>query len=214
MLRTVSLTAACALALAAFCAAGRAQDASPSLGDVARQAQKDKASKPAAKVITNDDLSSSGSGSISTAPGGGAGHAAPGTKAAPAAGPGEPQTAEAGIAKLQAAMAHLDSLDRAALVAEVLQGNSANFPGRAQWEGKMFSAKQTFVSQLRVLIQAAGQIEGSARSLKGVQDPNDPRVKALNLKLQQLMQATIQDTATFEAVAEEGKDLAGQSAAH
>jgi hypothetical protein len=34
------------------------------------------------------------------------------------------------------------------------------------------------------------------------------------LKLQQLMQATVQDTATFEAVAEEGKDLAGQSAAH
>ena len=109
-------------------------------------------------------------------------------------------------------MDHLDSLDRASLAADVLQGNHANFPGRAQWEDKRFAAKQGFVSQLRGLIHEAGQIEASARTLKGVQDPNDPRVKALNSRLQQMMAATIQDTAAFQAVAEEGKDLAAQAA--
>ena len=210
MLRTLSLTAACALALS-VCATGRAQDASPSLGDVARQAQKDKASKPTAKVITNDDLPS-GSGSISSVLGGGTTHAAPSSKAAPSAASSEPQSAEAGIAKLQAAADHLDSLDRAALAADVLQDKNTNFPGRAQWEGKMFAAKLTFVSQLRGMIQEANDIEASARSLKGVQDPNDPRVKGLNAKLQLLMQVAIQDTASFQAVAEEGRDLAGHGA--
>jgi hypothetical protein len=212
MRRMFSSIGACVLA-AAFCASTRAQDSSspssPSLGDLARQAQKDKASKPAtAKVITNDDMSGD-SGSVSSALGTGAGHSA--SKASPADS-GSANTPEAGIAKLQEAVDHLESLDRASLAQEVLQGNPANFPGRAQWEEKMFAAKQTFVSQLRGLIQQAIQVEASAQGLKSVQDPNDPRVKALKEKLKQLMGTTVQNTATFQAIAEEGKDLAAQPA--
>jgi hypothetical protein len=201
----------CALALA-VCAPGRAQDsstpASPSLGDIARQAQKDKAGKPTAKVITNDDVSSD-SGNISSPLGTGTSR---GAYTASYGNAGDSHSSEAGLAKLQAALDHLSSLDRAGLAAEVLQGNQVNFQGRPQWEAKMFTAKQTFVSQLRGLIQQAVQIEVSAQALKGVQDSNDPRVKALNARLQQLMAATIQDSAAFQAVAEEGKDLAAQAA--
>lgn len=213
MPRIFKLIGACALALV-ICASGRAQDSSPSsspsLGDIARQAQKDKAGKPTAKVITNDDVTS-GSGSISSPLGTGASRGAS-ASTAPSGNAGDTRGADAGLAKLQAAVDHLNSLDRAGLAAEVLQGNEANFPGRAQWETKMFAAKQAFVSQLHGLIQQAAQIEASAQTLKGIQDPNDPRVKTLNTRLQQMMAATIQDTAAFQAVAEEGKDLAAQTA--
>lgn len=210
MPRLFSLIGACALALL-VCAPGRAQDSSaspsPSLGDIARQAQKDKAGKPTAKVITNDDVAS-GSGSISAPLGAGTSRAG----SAPAANSGSGQTPDAGIAKLQQAINHLESLDRATLAAEVLQGNKADSPGRAQWEEKMFAAKQTFVSQLRGLIQQATQIEAAAQALKNSPDPNDPRIKALKEKLKQVIETTVQDTANFQAIAEEGKDLAGQAA--
>lgn len=209
MPRTVGVISACALALI-FCMPGKAQDSTPSLGDLARQAQKDKANKPAPKVITNDDMPGA-SGSISSVPG--TEMNTSGSKT-PAADSGSSQTPEAGIAKLQAAVDHLESLDRATLAEEVLQGSKADFPGRAQWEGKMFAAKQTFVSQLRGLIQQANQIEASAQALKNVQDPNDPRVKRLKESLKQLMETTVQETANFQAVAEEGKDLAALPAAH
>src|ERR1700676_4512000 len=109
MPRSLSLTAACALALA-VCAPGRGQD-SPSLGDVARQAQKDKANKPAAKVITNDDMAS-GSGGISSALG-----TAPGGAAQPGA-TGKPDAVQSpaeDLEKLQAMLDQLESLDRAIL---------------------------------------------------------------------------------------------------
>lgn len=210
MPRIFSFLGACALALV-VCAPGRAQDSpastTPSLGDIARQAQKDKAGKATAKVITNDDVSG-GTGSFSS-PGTGMNASRSKTSAADS---GSAQTPEAGIARLQEAVDHLNSLDRATLAEEVLQGNRADFPGRAQWEEKMFAAKQTFVGQLRVLIQQATQIEATAQSLKNVPDPNDPRVKALKERLKQLMETTVQNTATFQAIAEEGKDLAGQAA--
>lgn len=207
MLRTVGVISACALALV-FCLPANAQDSSPSLGDLARQAQKDKANKPAPKVITNDDMPGA-SGSISSAPGTGLNTS--GSKT-PAADSGSSETPEAGIAKLQAAVDHLESLDRATLAEEVLQGSKADFPGRAQWEGKMFAAKQTFVSQLHGLIQQANQIEASAQSLKNSQDPNDPRIKKLKESLKQLMEATVLDTENFQAVADEGKNLAAPPA--
>ena len=68
MPRSLHLFAACALALI-FCLPGHGQD-SPSLGDLARQAQKDKSNAPAKKVFTNDDLPSS-SGLGSSGPSGG-----------------------------------------------------------------------------------------------------------------------------------------------
>ena len=64
MSRGLNLIAGCTLNLAVS-VAGRGQD-TPSLGDLARQAQKDKADKPAAKVITDDDLPSNSGGGSST----------------------------------------------------------------------------------------------------------------------------------------------------
>jgi hypothetical protein len=207
MPRSLSLIAACALALA-FCAPGRAQD-SPSLGDLARQAQKDKANKPQAKVITNDDMPA-GSGGISSTLGGGQGRVVqPGS----AGNPGAIQSPAEGLGKLQSELDHLDSLDRASLATDVLEGNDSNFPGRAKWEEKLFAAKQTFVAQTRAVLQKAKQLTATAEGIKDADDPNDPRVKNLSTKLQQLVQETQQNSAAFQAVVVEGKELASHPAA-
>jgi hypothetical protein len=208
MPRSLSLIAACALALV-ICAPGRGQD-SPSLGDLARQAQKDKANKPSAKVITNDDMQS-GSGGISSALGAGPGRAAqPGAESKPDAvhSPAE------GLDRLQSVLDQLDSLDRATLVSNVLQSNTSEFPGRAKWEEKLFAAKQTFVFQSRDVLQKARQLVASAEGMKSIQDPNDPSAKSMTAKLQQLMQESTQASAAFQAVIAEGKDLADLNAAH
>jgi hypothetical protein len=209
MPRSLSLIAACALALV-FCSPGRGQD-SPSLGDLARQAQKDKANnnKPVAKVITNDDMPSS-SGGIAPSLGGGAGRVVqPGS----AGTPGAIQSPEEGLQKLQESVDHLDSLDRATLAKDVLEGNGSNFPGRAQWEEKLFNAKQTFVSKTRIVLQKARQLTASADGIKDAEDANDPRVKNLSAKLQELVQETQANSAAFQAVVVEGKDLAAHPAA-
>src|SRR5271167_1496153 len=91
MPRILSLIAACALALV-FSSPGHGQD-SPSLGDLARQAQKDKANKPKAKVITNDDMPSGSSG-ISSELGGGPGRV---VQPGPAGKPDEIQSPAEGL---------------------------------------------------------------------------------------------------------------------
>jgi hypothetical protein len=177
---------------------------------VARRAQKDKANKPVAKVITNDDMLST-SGGISSALG-----AAPVPAAQPATAgkPDAVQSVAEAFQKLQSQLDQLDSMDRATLVNNVLQGNTSNFPGRARWEEKLFAAKQTFVSQSRDVIHKATQLEASAEAMKGSSDPNDPRVKSVTAKLQQLIQESQQTGASFQAVIEEGKDLAALPDAH
>ncbi len=207
MSRSFCLIGLCALALA-VCPPGRAQDSS-SLGDLARKAQKNKPSKPPAKVFTNDDIASSPR--ASSTPG-----AAP--SAAPQLGPlgrsGEVQSAPQGLEKLRETIDLLDSLDRPTLVSNVLDGNTTNFPGRAQWEQKVFAAKQVFVSQARGVLQQASQLAATAETMKDIQDPNDPRVKSFSAKLQQLVQDSQRESAAFQAVVMEGKDLAGLPAAH
>ena len=208
MFRNVSFIAACALALAT-CLPVHGQD-TPSLGDVARQAQKDKANKQAAKVITNDDMPA-GSGGVSSMLGAG-----PGPDAQPA-NAGQQAAAlspAAKLEKLESVLSLLDSLDRATLARNILQGSQADFPGREKWEERLFAAKQTFVIQGRALVQKARQIEASAESVKGVQDPNDPRVKDMGVKLQELVRDGVQMSSAFQAVMMEGRDLAAQSASH
>ena len=214
MSRRLILIAACALALAA-CASTRAQDSSsssPSLGDLARQAQKDKAkaNKPAAKVLTNDDLPSS-SGGASDALGGSFGQVAQ----LPSGGkPGaDPSPAEK-LAMMETLINHVDSLDRATLVHNVLNGKDVDFPGRAKWEERLFAAKQTYVVQAREMLQKAKQIVASADSFKGNQDPNDPRVKEMGARLQTLIRDAVQMDSAFQAIMIEGRDLASQQAAH
>jgi hypothetical protein len=208
MPRTPSLIAVCALALA-VCAPGHGQD-SPSLGDLARQVQKDKSSKPVAKVLTNDDLSS-GSGGVTSALGSGLGPVAPsGTAGNSSAAP----TPDESLNRLESLLRQVDSLDRATLAHNVLQDKDINFPGRAKWEERLFAAKQTYVTQGRAMLQKARQIEASAENLKGSQDPNDPRAKDLAAKLQDLVRDGVQVGAAFQAVMMEGRDLASQDTAH
>ncbi len=210
MPRSLSLIAACALALV-LCAPGRGQD-SPSLGDLARQAQKDKANKPPAKVITNDDMPS-GSRGTSSALGAGPLQA----QAAQSGAAGKPDAVQSpaeGLEKMQSMLNQLDSLDRATLASNVLEGNTSNFPGRAKWEEKLFAAKQTYVSENRAVLQKMRQLEASVEGMKDVQDLNDPRAKSMSAKVQQLVQESQQASAVFQAVIAEGKDLAGQTGAH
>ena len=254
MSRNLSLFAACALAVV-FCLPVRGQD-SPSLGDLARQAQaqKDKTNKPPAKVFTNDDLFP-GSGPVSSAPvaapervaqpaapAKSIAAAAPGkpTEAAtpakpieavaprkptPAVAPGKPEEAASPssfssvpaadqLQRMQSVLDQLDTLDRATLAKSVLQGVDNDFPGRSQWEEKLFTTKQDFVAQGRGLMKKAQQLEASARNVPDIQNPNDPRAQNLSNQLQQLVQEGAGISKAFQAVAMEGRDLAGQSAPH
>lgn len=208
MPRSLSFIAACLFALV-FCAPGHAQD-SPSLGDLARQAQKNKVTAPAKKVFTNDDLSSgssSGAGLASAASGAAAMPAGPAAAGKPSA----TQSPEQAVAQLEALINQIDSLDRAALVKNALQGVDTDFPGRSNWEQKLVSAKQIYVARGRDLLQYAKQIQAAAETLKGVQDPNDPRVKDLTNRLQGLIRDGARSDAAFQAVILEGRDLAGQA---
>jgi hypothetical protein len=205
MSRNLTLILTCALAFAA-CAPGHAQD-SPSLGDLARQAQKDKANKPPAKVITNDDVSSA-PGGISAALGKSA--AQPGAAAKSEA----PQTPAEAFERLQTMLDELAAMDRPTLVSNVLDGNTSNFPGRSKWEEKVFAAKQLYVTQTRDALQKARQLEASVNGMKGSADANDPRVKQMVAMLQQLMQENQEAGAVFQAVITEGKNLAALPDAH
>jgi hypothetical protein len=212
MLRSLTFFATCALALV-FCLPGYAQD-SPSLGDLARQAQKDKSSTPAKKVYTNDDLPS-GSGASSSAPaaGLGAGLGQVGQPASPSK-QGAPAAPSEELDRMQSLLDQVASLDRATLVKNVLQDADTNFPGRGAWEQKLVAARDVYVSEGRTLLQKARQIASSAENLKGIDNPNDPRVKDMNNRLQQLAQDAVRTGAAFQAVMMEGHDLAGQSSPH
>jgi len=208
MFRNLSLIAAGALALV-VCLPVRGQD-SPSLGDLARQAQKDKTTKPAVKVFTNDDMPSGSAGSAPAA-------VSESAKVAPTAPAGAPDKAASpteGFEKLQSLLDQLASMDRTTLANFVLEGHDANFRGRATWEEKLFAAKEQFVSNGRILAEKARQIQAATQAIKDVQDPNDPRVKNVAAALQQLGQANQQNSAAFQAVIAEGLELAGLPAPH
>lgn len=216
MARSLILIASCALALAT-CASAPAQDSqtpTPSLGDLARQAQKDKekekANKPAAKVLTNEDLpSGSGGGTAALASGFGQLVRPPaGSKAG--ADPSPMQKLDI----LESFLGQVESMDRATLVRSVLNGKDTDFPGRDKWEQRLFAARETYVAQCRELIQKARQIVATADSLKGSQDPNDPRAKEMNARLQSLMQDAVRTDAALQAVVIEGRDLSGQPSTH
>ena len=197
MLRSLLLTATCALALA-VCAPGRAQD-SPSLGDIARQAQKDKANKAPAKVITNDDMSG-GSGGVSSVPGIG-----------PAQGAGKPGVAQnpaQEVDQMETKLNQLDAMDRHALAASILGADSSSkFPGRDKWEEKLFAAKQAYVIQSRDVVLKMRQLIAASGSIKNMDDPNDPMVKNLAIRLNLVAQENQKASDSFKAVIDEGKSL-------
>jgi hypothetical protein len=204
VLRKLSFLSA-SLMILSFCVPGHGQD-SPSLGDLARQLQKDKGHTPATKTITNDD--------IPTAPG----ISAPGlgevsSPKVPVK-PGASATPSDELARVESLVNKIDSMDRATLVKAVLDGVDANFPGRSQWEQKMYAAKLAYVSQGRDLIQKAKQLSASAQSLQGNKNPDDPRLKDLTNRVKELIQNGTRADAAFQAVILEGRDLASQSSPH
>jgi hypothetical protein len=198
MPRSLSLIAACLLALV-FCSPGRGQD-SRSLRETANQSQNNKDGKPPAKAIPNTNINPVSAG-ISSALGAGAKH------------DGD-RGADESLEKLQAMLNQIASMDRATLVRNVLGGPPPNSPGLAKWEDNLFAAKQTFVSQSRDALRKERQLQDSVEEMKGGPDPNDPRVKTIVAKLQDIMQETQQANAAFQAVITQGKGFAGPNGKH
>lgn len=207
MPRSLHLFAVCALTLV-FCLPGHGQG-SPSLGDLARQAQKEKGNAPANKVFTNDDLpSGSGLGSSGFNSGLGAGLGQTGqtsTKSSTASSPSKD------LERMEALMNQIDSLDQATLVKNALRGVDSDFPGRSKWEEKLYAAKLVYASQGHELVHEAKQIVALSESLRGNQNPNDPQVKDLGDRLKELVRDGVRADAAFQAVILEGRDLASQS---
>ena len=198
------------------CAPGRAQD-SPSLGELARQAQKNKTSNPPKKVLTNDDISGgSSSAPALVSPGLGA-VPAPAKSSAASSGSANPDSgaaADQAVAHMESVIQALDGMNRPDLVRTALQGVDTNFPGRSAWESKLLSAKQLYVARGRDLVARVKQIQTSAEALQGSHDPNDPRVKDLTVQLQALIRDGTHMDAAFQAVILEGRDLATSAQAH
>ena len=193
-----------------LCAPLRGQD-SPSLGDLARQARKDKSDSASKKVFTNDDLPSTGS----------SGALGLGAIADPKAfsKPGDTDSPQAAIEKMEMAMKMLDSLDRPSLVKVALQGANSDFPGHAAWEDKLWEAKKVYVARGKELSQRAKQILSDSQSLQsspGAQSlkPDDPKVQDLSSRLKEFIKDAVQADSAFRAVMMEGVDLAKQSSAH
>jgi hypothetical protein len=193
-----------------LCTAVRSQD-SPSLGDVARQLRKDKGDAASKKVITNDDLPANASSSA-------VGLGAIGDSKALSKS-GDTESPEAAIAKMEAAMKLLDSMDRATLVKVALQGADSDFPGRRAWEDKLWVAKQAYVARGKELSEEAKKILSNSQSLQASQGgqtlkPDDPRVQDLTRRLKQFIQDAMRADSNFRAVMMEGLDLAKQTSAH
>lgn len=195
-----------------------AQDPQPSLGDVARQARKDKENKaPAKTVITEDTLPSAKNlPGFSLGSFGGSSSGAGSSGGGSASGASAPAMANA-YAKLDEADVALNRvapMDRTTLARQALQGDTTNFPGRADWENRLYEAKQTYVTHGRDLLretrQLLGQAEAMERSGQAKAGANDPHVQAILQRLQAVMQDANHTEAAFEAIVLEGKDLAKQ----
>jgi hypothetical protein len=184
-----------------------AQD-QPSLGDVARQARKDKEKNatPAKTVVTEDNLSSStskGLGAVDLS-------AVAGSKTSGHADAANVNAALAGLAQGEAALDKLEPMDRATLARAVLSNNNVDFASRQAWEEKLFAAKQLYVARSRKIIQVMKQLLASAQTLPAdtAANENDPRVKQLVSKAQQVQEAVQKTESDFQEVVAEGQNLA------
>ena len=214
MLRPISVVAAL-LWLAPLATPGYAQDQSqdpaqaqpqPSLGDVARQARKDK-EKNAAKpktVITDENMpSSQGLTGMAGDLGGSQGGADSDRMAKSLA---KLQEAEAGLKRLAA-------VDRATLAKGVLLDNDVDFPNRRAWEDKLYAGKEHYVSHEGELIVEMKQIVAQVQSLRsqGKLDPKDPQAQQMKTRLAEIVQDALRTEQDYRAVVMEGWDLAKQA---
>lgn len=214
---TVMLTAPCSFA--------QTQDAQPSVADAARAAaaakkDKDKNVAPAKAVITDDSL---GSGAVVASKAAGSGTAAAGAASGSTASSGDASggvanqaSLDAAWARLQATEASLDRLEplgKSEVATTVLGGNAADFPGRAEWEERMYAEKTTYVARSRQLIAAMKEaLLRMAQMNSGDQklSSRDPQVLSLARKTGQLMQLAQKTEAEFQAAISEGRALAGK----
>jgi len=198
-----------------------AQDAQPSVADAARAAaaaKKDKEKAAASKAVITDD--SLGSGAVISSKGA-AGDGAAGTTASAAGAPGGGMSSaslDEAWARLQATEASLDKLEplgKSEVATTVLGGNSADFPGRAEWEEKMYAEKTTYVARSRQLIAAMKEALLRMAAMNSgdqkVTSSNDPKVVSLTRKTTQLMQLAGKTEAEFQSVISEGRSLAAQA---
>jgi len=191
--------------VSAYSTPGRSQD-SQSLGDLARQARSQKGASQSKRVITNDDLPSASAASV-------LGLENPGD-AASIAKPGADTSALASVARWESVVKKVESMDRATLLRVALQGSNPDFPGHGNWEQRLFTAKQTYVSQGLDLTQRARQLLELAQALQNAQaKTDDPRVKDLSANLKELVRDAVRSDAAFQAVILEGRDLAHQAPA-
>jgi hypothetical protein len=185
-----------------------AQD-QPSLGDVARQARKDKANNTAKPktVITDDTLPprTAGSSALSAVD-------VTGSSSQSSSGGDPLAQAMAKFDEAETDFKQLDSLDQATLAkVALLDDCNVQFPNRGSWEVKLYASKGQYVTHMRQLTAELKQLVTEAQSWKGPNgklDPNDPRVQALKRKIQSIMQDALQTDATWQAVVAEGVALA------
>ena len=183
------------------------QPPQPSLGDIARQARKDK-EKNAVKsktVITEENLpSSNGLSGLSSEFGGPQGAGDSGSMAKALA---KVQEAEAGLRKLE-------SVDRSTLAKVVLLDHDVDFPNRRAWEDRLYAAKERYVSHegelLGELKQIAAQLQSHEAS-HGKLDPKDPGTQQMKNRLLEIIQDAMRTEQGYRAVVMEGWDLARQA---
>ena len=184
----------------------------PSLGDVARQARKDKEkNKAQAKTVITDDTlpSSKGLGGLAA------------SDLGSSQGSGDAGSAMARaldrVNEAEANLKKLDALDRATLAKAVLLDNDVDFPNRRNWEDRLFAAKEHYVSHGRELIGELKQIVADARAQQappggqGKMSPDDPRAKEMIRKVQEIVQDAVRTESAYQAVVVEGWDLAKQA---
>jgi hypothetical protein len=221
-----ALIAAGVAMVAAPCGFAQTQDAQPSVADAARAAaaaKKDKDKNNAPKTVITEDSLGSGATVASKTAGAGA-NAAAGTTSGSNAAAGDAAGGTANAASLDAAWARLQAteatldrfepLGKSEVASTVLGGNTADFPGRAEWEEKMYAEKTTYVARSRQLIQAMKEaLLMMAQMNSGDQklSSHDPKVTSLARKTTQLMQLAQQTEVEFQGVVNEGRALASQA---
>jgi hypothetical protein len=184
------------------------QQDQPSVADAARAsavAKKDKDKSAAVKTVITEDSLGSGAGVPSKS--------ASGAHTAAVADPADKfKTLDEAWGKLQiteVALDQLEPLNKPELVNLVLQGNTTNFPNRAEWEEKLFVAKANYVQRSRQLILVTRQLLTDIADLQTKQGqlaPNDPHVQALAKKSKQLTQLATRTEADFQSAVNEGKN--------
>lgn len=106
-------------------------------------------------------------------------------------------------------------MDKTTLARSALLNQNVAFPGRGDWEDRLYAAKQYYVSHCRDLVREAREFVANAQALKASgASENDPRVQDLFHRALQIMHDASLTDADFEAVVLQGQDMAKQAASH